>query len=681
MSYPTQFPRFLLLVLCFLLIPASLAQEQVIIDTDVAVTVSSTEPQISYTFAGQEGQAIRVDLTALTPGMAPLFFVGAPDGSLVRANGNPNALGAITDTFTLTATGNFSITVGSWNQVYGLLALRISPAVADGGATSGVLPGSCPAIVDNALDLVSNSCSLTGRNQACLGSLQVNAVFKESAIAARFQQVGDIANVTDFDTLNISPMNLTNGTWGVALLKVQANLPDTQPGQNVTMLVFGDVELQNAGGETAGNTLSGTANTALNARLGPGEGFAIFEIIAPGEQVTIDGRANGGRWIRLRRDTGTPVWIVLGGVSITGDVNSLPLLSGDEPLEQFGPMQAFYFRSGIGDAPCIEAPDSGILIQTPQGVGKVDLLVNDVQVSLGSTAFISAQPNNSLVIGTLEGSATVSAQGGTQIAPAGTQVQVLMDANLKAIAPPLPVEPLNLDLVKSVPVDKLPEPVTIPQAIQPPPTPEGLVLPTMPTSGTCVVATLQAVNVNIRSGPGLEFATVGGGMNPENLYTVIGRTGDSSWWQIAAGWVAAEVTRRGGDCTRVPITYTPPTATPIPTLVPTITPTLTGPLYPKYHLITDVQTQVSGSGPYQITAIVNGQQTDGCVYEVQRLVEVDTVRSITTIYVDIYRLMPEDVICQSVVIPYQATFSVGSNFEAGDYYIVVNDFSVSFKVP
>ena len=30
-------------------------------------------------------------------------------------------------------------------------------------------------------------------------------------------------------------------------------------------------------------------------------------------------------------------------------------------------MQAFYFRSGIGDAPCAEAPNSGILIQTPEG--------------------------------------------------------------------------------------------------------------------------------------------------------------------------------------------------------------------------------------------------------------------------------------------------------------------------
>ena len=47
-------------------------------------------------------------------------------------------------------------------------------------------------------------------------------------------------------------MNASTGAWGVALMRIQANLPDTLPGQNVTMLIFGDVQIQNAGGESSG---------------------------------------------------------------------------------------------------------------------------------------------------------------------------------------------------------------------------------------------------------------------------------------------------------------------------------------------------------------------------------------------------------------------------------------------
>ncbi len=55
------------------------------------------------------------------------------------------------------------------------------------------------------------------------------------------------------------------------MLRIQANLPDTMPGQNVTILLFGDVSIYNA---------------------------------------------------------------------------------DSEDDETYGPMQAFYFRAGVGDAPC-----------------------------------------------------------------------------------------------------------------------------------------------------------------------------------------------------------------------------------------------------------------------------------------------------------------------------------------
>jgi hypothetical protein len=40
-------------------------------------------------------------------------------------------------------------------------------------------------------------------------------------------------------------------------MQIQANLPDTLPGQNVVMILFGEVLIDNAGGELP-PTLSGT---------------------------------------------------------------------------------------------------------------------------------------------------------------------------------------------------------------------------------------------------------------------------------------------------------------------------------------------------------------------------------------------------------------------------------------
>jgi SH3-like domain-containing protein len=52
-------------------------------------------------------------------------------------------------------------------------------------------------------------------------------------------------------------------------------------------------------------------------------------------------------------------------------------------------------------------------------------------------------------------------------------------------------------------------------------------------------------NVNIRSGPGTDYAIIGTLVAGQSL-EIVGRTADSSWWQVAApdnlGWVAAQVT-------------------------------------------------------------------------------------------------------------------------------------------
>lgn len=86
-----------------------------------------------------------------------------------------------------------------------------------------------------------------------------------------------------------------------------------------------------------------------------------------------------------------------------------------------------------------------------------------------------------------------------------------------------------------------------------PPSPTPIMLPDLPTTGACMIATLEANAVNIRQTPSTD-APIVGQIDPLQIYPVIGRNADSSWWQIAQGWLAGFVTRRGGDCASVPQT-------------------------------------------------------------------------------------------------------------------------------
>ena len=100
---------------------------------------------------------------------------------------------------------------------------------------------SCSQVVGTALQAVGPVCNDTGRNQACYGNNLVNAQFRQGVQAA-FDNVGDLAGIQSIQQISTSPLNQANGTWGVTLLKAQANLPDALPGQNVTFLLNGGAQ-------------------------------------------------------------------------------------------------------------------------------------------------------------------------------------------------------------------------------------------------------------------------------------------------------------------------------------------------------------------------------------------------------------------------------------------------------
>lgn len=321
---------------------------------------------------------------------------------------------------------------------------------------------TCPVIVQNVLDSADDICSATGRNQVCYVNLQAEITPQDPTIRIKFDQPGDLVNLDYVETMVMSPMNTQDETWGVSLMKLQANLPDTLPGQNVTMLLFGDVEIRNAvDSNNTVITLPASATTNANVRVAPSTSAGVLRALSISEAVSLDGRNIDGTWVHLVLDNNTSGWVYADLLTVEGDVMTLASVVAGEENPSRTPMQAFYFMSGIGDSACTQAPESGILIQTPSGGQKVNLTANGVEISLGSTAFLQAQLQQELIMAVVEGEGTLTSSGETVAVPAGSQSSVPLDENGNAIGIPSAPMPYDANRMNQLPVQALSEDIEV----------------------------------------------------------------------------------------------------------------------------------------------------------------------------------------------------------------------------
>lgn|GEM_PF-3305340 len=110
---------------------------------------------------------------------------------------------------------------------------------------------------------------------------------------------------------------------------------------------------------------------------------------------------------------------------------------------------------------------------------------------------------------------------------------------------------------------------------------------------TCTVASGTGGSINVRSGPGPQYAVVGN-LAAGQSFPVLGQLAGSGWYEVSfngqIGWIAASVTRLQGDCTTLPTVAAPAGAQLAPTQpppqptqpsggsAPPIAPTAQGPL-------------------------------------------------------------------------------------------------------
>lgn len=318
---------------------------------------------------------------------------------------------------------------------------------------------SCPERVTQALTVAREVCDGTGRNEACYGHELLEAQPASGVRDLVFNEPGHQVDVALLRSLRLMPMDEVSDLWGVALMRLQANLPATAP-QHVTLLLFGDVSIENAAPPPTRADVTVISAQAANVRAAAEPDAGVIGTLQPGQTVTAVARVADSSWLRVQiPDTGEVGWVF--APLLRGDQAAIDALNVDTPREPYyAPMQAFYFQSGQ-DNPACEQASNGLLVQTPEGVGKVRLWMNEVRLQIGSTVFFQAQPGGDMVIQTLEGAALVEAMGVTQNAVAGTQVRVPLTEDMRPAAPPSVPEPYDGAAAQALPVAALDEPIEI----------------------------------------------------------------------------------------------------------------------------------------------------------------------------------------------------------------------------
>lgn len=104
----------------------------------------------------------------------------------------------------------------------------------------------CERIVAQAIGSVDSLCDGLDRNSACYGSSMVDRELADTAQSDDiFSIPGDQAGLVSFNSIQPRPLDIETGEFGVSLLHVIANVPNTNPGQAVLFLLVGDANLTN----------------------------------------------------------------------------------------------------------------------------------------------------------------------------------------------------------------------------------------------------------------------------------------------------------------------------------------------------------------------------------------------------------------------------------------------------
>jgi hypothetical protein len=235
------------------------------------------------------------------------------------------------------------------------------PTSEESRARTSTAVATCQGLIAQAMQASGSYCQQVGTNKICYGNFTIQAELVPN-VNQPFSQRGDIIDISSMRRLSAAPLDLTNNEWGIAVMNIAANLPNSLPGETVTMMVFGNTTLGN----------------------------------------------------------------------------------------QSQNLETFYFYSELGQMVCEQAPEDGIMITMPEGVG-MHFKVNGTELTLSGNASLTAKKGEEMNVTMYSGSGVISANGVEQYFGAGSQVTVPLGgpdgtAPVGPPSPPTPLDPDSLEL-------------------------------------------------------------------------------------------------------------------------------------------------------------------------------------------------------------------------------------------
>jgi LysM repeat protein len=260
--------------------------------------------------------------------------------------------------------------------------------------------GTCPALVEQALNELGDNCGGMDNNSACYGYNRLMATFVEDVAPDYFTQVTDRTDLTLVQSIQTSALNLQDDEWGIAVMKVTANIPNTLPGQAVTFLLLGDAQIQNQVAPQdaflPAEPVSVTTQSNVTLRENPTSSSTALASVAAGTVLQADAYNRDGVWLRVAWND-RPAWVQSVNVNSPSELSALPNATSTSR----SPMQAFYFSTGTGSPACNEAPNT-VTVRSPETLS-VDLTVNGIDVRIGSTINFQQTGVDKIAVSVAEG--------------------------------------------------------------------------------------------------------------------------------------------------------------------------------------------------------------------------------------------------------------------------------------
>lgn len=272
----------------------------------------------------------------------------------------------------------------------------------------GNQPRNCPQLVRTAEQELVLNCANQPFDTACYGYQEVIARLDadpNKAVDEDFEP-GVWTRLVEYASVSASAMDVDEALWGLAALKVQANIPrglelPTPADAGVLFLLYGEAEVESAVPDDmlfipVDEPLAVSVAAATDIKAEASAAAETLGSAAAGTNLLADGVSPDGDWVRVAYEMQAG-WVLLADLAAV-DVSGLPEIGPDS----LSPMQAFYLRTGSRALQCNQAVPAMLLMQAPADV-MADLNIDGVDIRLDSATVVARIIGNTLLFQVING--------------------------------------------------------------------------------------------------------------------------------------------------------------------------------------------------------------------------------------------------------------------------------------